>query len=281
MTRPALNRISDTETGQDAIARLEIPMDRLTGRPLLLMLDVDGTLAPIAPTPSMARVPDETRRVIESLVACPGVFVVLVSGRAAHEARQMVGVDRLWAVGNHGAEVIAPNGEVTVDPSVARYANAMTATARVLEPAIHAIEGATLENKTWSLTVHYRAASDDVLPGIRTAVEQAAAASGLRVTEGKKILEVRPPVEIHKGTAVAHMAHSLGGDSPSASLLFAGDDVTDEDAFRLLRLDFPRAVTIHIGDGAGFETAAEFRITDLRVLRDLLSNIEANARRQR
>ena len=77
------------------------------------------------------------------------------------------------------------------------------------------------------------------------------------------------------------MAHSLGGDSPSASLLFAGDDVTDEDAFRLLRLDFPRAVTIHVGDGLSFETAAEFRMTDLRMLRDLLSQIEANARRQR
>ena len=63
---------------------------RLHGRPLLLMLDVDGTLAPIVLRPSLAQVPEETRRVLASLVTRPGVFVVLVSGRAASDARRVI-----------------------------------------------------------------------------------------------------------------------------------------------------------------------------------------------
>src|SRR4051812_26460108 len=102
-----------------------IPRSRLTGRPLLLMLDVDGTLAPIAPRPSLARVPDDTRRVLASLATQPGVSVALVSGRAARDARNIVGVANLWTIGNHGAEVMDPTGHTTVDPGVARYAAAM------------------------------------------------------------------------------------------------------------------------------------------------------------
>ena len=97
---------ASTENDPDLL----IPAARLAGRPLLLLLDVDGTLAPIAPHPTLAHVPDNTRRLIAALAATPGVTVVLVSGRAAPDAKRLVGVERVWTVGNHGAEIIAPNG---------------------------------------------------------------------------------------------------------------------------------------------------------------------------
>ena len=105
---------------------------RLTGRPLVLSFDVDGTLAPIVAHPALARVPDATRRIIASLVTRPGVVVIIVSGRAAYDARRVVGVERVWTVGNHGAEVIDPNGGATVDAAVSRYAQAMARTAQTL-----------------------------------------------------------------------------------------------------------------------------------------------------
>jgi trehalose-phosphatase len=243
----------------------------LAGRPLLLFFDVDGTLAPIAPQPTLARVPDRTRDVLAALVAMPRVTVGLVSGRAARDAKRLVGVEGVWTVGNHGAEIIAPTGDVSVDPEVSRYAEPMARTAQLLEPLVAPIVGVVLENKTWTLSVHYRAADERVLPRLRDIVGDVAAEHGLRVTEGKKVLELRPPIRVDKGTAIERLARDLGGLTDGASILFAGDDVTDEDAFRLLRRQDPNAVTICIGDGA--DTAAEFTLGNTEQLRALLERI--------
>src|SRR5690349_19812664 len=103
------------------------PTARLTGRPLLIMLDVDGTLAPIALLPSLARVPDDTRRIVGQLRTRHGIVVALVSGRAAHDAQRLVGVEGVWTIGNHGAEVMSPTGEVIVEPAIVRYGPAIAA----------------------------------------------------------------------------------------------------------------------------------------------------------
>jgi trehalose-phosphatase len=254
--------------------RSVIPMTRLAGRPLLLMLDVDGTLAPIVRDPALARVPDETRRAIATLASRPDIIVALVSGRSARDARRVVGVDGVWAVGNHGAEVLSAFGEITVDPDVPRYAAAIADAARSLVPVVGEISGAVVENKTWTLSVHYRNADPASIPRLRSAVEAIATRHELRMTDGKKIFEIRPPVRVDKGTAVARLADQLGAHGPDASLLFAGDDVTDEDAFRLLRAEYPHAVTIHVGDDA--ETSAEFTISTVDDMRAVLDRIVAS-----
>ena len=244
---------------------------RLTGRPLVLSFDVDGTLAPIAAHPALAQVPEATRRIIATLVTRPGVIVLLVSGRAAGDAKRVVDVERVWTVGNHGAEVIDPNGDISVDPAVSRYAEAMARTAQTLEPLIGAIRGVLLENKTWTLSVHYRAADERVVPRLREIVEGVAAQHGLIVTKGKMVFEIRPPVGVNKGTAISRLVGDLGGFGHGASVLFAGDDITDEDAFRSLREHHPAAVTICIGDRP--DTAAEFTFGDTDQLRALLERV--------
>ncbi|MBK5189005.1 MAG: trehalose-phosphatase, partial [Gemmatimonadaceae bacterium] len=131
---------------------------RLNGTPLIVMLDVDGTLAPIAPRPEDAAVAPLTRAVLEKLVAMPGVEVVLVSGRAASDARALVGVGGVWTVGNHGFEVVTPTGDLETDPELADQSAAIAQAARELEPIVAAVPGARLENKRWTLSVHYRLA---------------------------------------------------------------------------------------------------------------------------
>jgi len=270
-----MKRAPATGASDENDPELLIPAERLAGRPLLLFFDIDGTLAPIAPQPTLARVPDTTRRLLAALVAMPAVIVGLVSGRAARDAKRLVGVEGVWAVGNHGAEVVAPNGDVSVDPDVSRYAESMARTAQSLEPLLLRIAGVVLENKTWTLSVHYRAADERVLPRLRGIVDDAAATHGLRVTEGKKVLEIRPPIRVDKGTAIERLAQELGGFGDGASVLFAGDDVTDEDAFRFLRQQHPHAVTICIGDGG--DTAAEFTLRGTEDLRALLERIVRTA----
>jgi alpha,alpha-trehalase len=164
-----------------------------------------------------------------------------------------------------------PTGEISVDPGVARYAEAVAQTARMLEPLLVPFEGVAVENKRWTLSVHYRAADDAVVPRVLDEVDRVAARQGLRVTQGKKVFELRPPVPVDKGTAIQRVVGELDASSDHASLLFAGDDATDEDAFQMLRTKFPRAVTIQIGDQPN--TAAEFRFATLDQLRALLERI--------
>src|SRR5687768_11691276 len=107
---------------------------RLAGTPLVVMLDVDGTLAPIVEMFDQATVPPETQRAVAKLVAEPGVHVALVSGRSAAVARRMVGVENLWVAGNHGFEIEGPNGEDFADPGVFKFRDTIATAAARLRP---------------------------------------------------------------------------------------------------------------------------------------------------
>ena len=257
---------------EDTPAALRVPEERLVGRPTVVMLDVDGTLAPIVSHPSLAVVPAETRRVIARLASRDGVSVALVSGRGAHDARRLVSVENVWTIGNHGAEVMDPAGEVVVDPEIVRFGPQVARMARTLEPLLSPLKGVHLENKGWSLSVHYRAADEGIIPRLSAVVEGEAARNGLRMTLGKKVLEVRPPVLVDKGTAVYQLARNLGALGDDAAVVFAGDDVTDEDAFRVLRTHVPRAVTVRVGPAA--HTAAEYPFTSTEEVYSLLLRID-------
>jgi trehalose 6-phosphate phosphatase len=250
---------------------------RLGGTPLVLLLDVDGTLAPIAARPELAEVPAETRRALAALAAAPAVHVGVVSGRGAADARRLAGLTHGWAIGNHGLETIAPDGEQTVDARVAPFSQPLAKAVRTLERLLAAVPGVIVEDKTWSHSIHYRLADPAVVPRVRRAVEDVAREHGLRVTTGKLVLELRPPVRVDKGTAVIALAERLGGLEPSASLLFAGDDVTDEDAFRLLRSRVPHATTVRVG-AESRDTAAELHLPDPAAVQSLLERL-AEARR--
>lgn len=231
---------------------------RLGGTPCLVMLDVDGTLAPIVTRHDEATVPPATRRAVAELVRQPGVHVALVSGRGVTMAHRMVGVDGVWAVGNHGSETRHPDGRVEIDPGVASFEPAVAKVAATLGPLVAMVPGAVLENKTWTLTVHYRQADPGAVPRLRGAIEELARRHDLRLTAGKMIFEIRPPVDVDKGTAVRALAERMGALAPGASLLFAGDDATDEDGFRVLREHAPHAVTVRVVEQDVGETAAEF-----------------------
>lgn len=246
---------------------------RLVGVPCVVMLDVDGTLAPIVSRPDEAEVPPETRRVVAALAARDGVHLALVSGRAAADARRMVSVSNVWVIGNHGSEVIAPDGEQLVDPQVAPFQGPMAQARRKLAALLDPVAGVLVEDKRWSLSIHYRQADPHVLPRLQAIVEGVARELGLRVHDGKMVFEVRPPVLVDKGTAVFSLAQRLQALAEGATLLFVGDDRTDEDAFRLLRLRVPQAVTVRVADDPGLHTMAEFVVADPPAVRALLEEL--------
>lgn len=245
---------------------------RLSSSPLLLALDIDGTIAPIAPTPADARVPDETRRTLEGFAALDHVRLVFVTGRAAADGRRLAAVANSWTIGNHGIEVIDPAGALRVNSSAEAFGPAIAEAARRLSEALAQVAGVFIENKTWTLSVHVRLAAPDAIPKVEREVTEVARELGLRELHGKKIFELRPPVVINKGTALVDLAQML--DLPSgAAMLCAGDDRTDEDAFRALRSMSVNAVTVHVGTGdhrTALTTDAEFVVPDPPAFHELL-----------
>ena len=235
---------------------------RLDGSPLAVMLDIDGTLAPIAPRPEDAIVPAATRDTLRQLIALPGTTVALVSGRSAEDAWRVAGLAGAWVVGNHGLELRDPDGRVTTPQEVLPYEKVIAEAVRSLRSIERTVAGAIVENKRWGLSIHYRQVEPDASPALIERSREVARELGLRATEGKKIIEVRPPVDINKGTATTALAERVGALRDGASVMYAGDDRTDEDAFRALRTRDPRAVTARIdtseADPSDTATNAEF-----------------------
>jgi len=178
-----------------------------------ILLDVDGTLAPIVQRPDEAAVPEDARREVGRLVA-RYALVACVSGRTGDDARRLVGVDGVRYVGSHGLE-LAPEADRWRD-ELHRFA------ATVDWP---------VEDKGLTVSFHYREAEneDDALEYLEEVAERARAA-GLAPRFGRKVLEIRPPVEADKGTAVMQLVEEAG----LSRALYAGDDTTDLDAFRAL-----------------------------------------------
>ena len=250
--------------------------ERLSGTPLMLLLDIDGTLAPIAGRPTEAVLPQATRLVIDQLARTPDVHVVAVSGRSALDSRRLICLDDTWIIGNHGIEVAPPMGPPVPRAEVVPFADRVAvAAARALAFA-HDIPGVIVENKIWTLSVHYRLANRHIVPELTNQVIGIARDLGLRVTTGKEVIELRPPIDIDKGTAAVELAQSLGALDHEASILCAGDDRTDEDMFRELRRAQPRCATIRVGhDATAPDTAAEFGLPDPDAMRLLLQDILA------
>jgi trehalose-phosphatase len=267
------------KTGIDRF--IAVTADRLDGTPLAVMLDVDGTLAPIASTPDQAVVPPPTREAVQKLATLPGVVVALVSGRSATDAWRLAGVDGAWVIGNHGFELRTPDGQLSPVEVVRPYEQAIAEAAHILTAAEPVIPGAIVENKRWTMSLHYRLVDPAEVPTLVERAREVAATLGLRVTEGKKIVELRPPVDVNKGTATVSLARHIGALADGASALYAGDDRTDEDAFEALRACNPRAITIHVSGAHDQQggTRAEIVLNSPDELREALDLVAARRSR--
>ena len=255
--------------------------DRLSHSPFLVALDIDGTLAPIAPTPEQAAVPPLTRKTLERLTRLPNVHVAFVTGRAAADGRRLVAVPNSWTIGNHGVELIDPGGALRVNPAAEVYGPAVARAVQLLRDRVGGLRGVLVEDKTWTVSVHVRLADADVVPNVEREVQSIARELGLVELHGRKIFELRPPIAIHKGIALLDLGAALGvfhGEVMTGSLLYAGDDRTDEDAFRVLPAPPGRAVTVHVGSAdlpGGQHTIAELLLDDPAAMHDFLEWLAA------
>lgn len=202
---------------------------------LLVLVDYDGTLTPIVARPEEAHLSAATRRALRRLLGAPGVHVGVVSGRSLVWLRKRLGLPAAICVGNHGLE-IKGRGVAFVHPAARRGTARMRALARKLNRALRGLPGAWVEEKTLSISVHWRGVRPPDVERFHRVVHGVLAADvrrrRVRVTTGKRVIEIRPPVAWDKGRAVAYLRKHLGAASPA--VWYLGDDTTDEDAFRVV-----------------------------------------------
>jgi trehalose 6-phosphate phosphatase len=230
-------------------------LDAFSQPDTLVALDYDGTLAPIADDPFRAHMQAMTRRLLSRLAQRRPSLVL--TGRSRRDAlRLMEGIDGIEVIGNHGMESAhAPS--LSVLDQVATWkkwlAQRMTET-----------EGVTLEDKGYSLSLHYRLAPD---PLLAAAFAHAIAAQlpEARLVGGKCVLNVLPAGALDKGGALLQELRRTG--SPRA--LFVGDDITDEDVFRL---DLPKQI-LSIRVGLSARSQARYFLRDRDEVDQLLSHL--------
>ena len=192
-------------------------LERLAAEPAAaaILLDVDGVLAPIVEVPADAAVPEETRVELRRLHHRYGL-VACVSGRSGADAERVVGLSELEYVGEHGLELA---------PEAAAWRERLHGFAAT-------VDWDDVELKPLTVSFHYRRAPDEAEAlELLEAVATRATAEGLKPRFGRKVLELRPPLDASKGTAVRELLRRAG----LRRALFAGDDTTDLDAFAALQ----------------------------------------------
>ena len=228
----------------------------LAARPRGIFSDVDGTLSPIAPTPEEARLANGA---LAALGALRSGFdaVGLVSGRAPLDLWRMAPAPGLLYAGNHGFERLALDAggapHVEPIPEAAPWRAPVAAALAELRAELgDTLPGARFEDKGVTASLHVRATADPAAAErmALAAARRAARRHGLRVTRGRMIIELRPPLAMDKGVIITALCQEAG----LRSAIYLGDDRTDMDAFRALRL-----LT---------QTSPEFRGLSVAVLHD-------------
>jgi trehalose 6-phosphate phosphatase len=241
-----------------------------------ILLDIDGTLAPIVELASDARVPERTRQLLAQLAKRYGV-VACVSGRRASEARAMVSVGTISYLGSHGAELLRAGWtQPVLDENVAHWARRVQEFGREVDTPDLRRQRVRIEDKGLIVAFHWRGAPDEA--AARAAIDSIATraeSGGLRTHWGRKVLEVRPPVRIDKGAGISTFLAEEDVDTA----LYAGDDRTDIDAFRALaelardgRLKRVLRVGVHSDEGPDeISSETDFVVEGTGGVRDLLS----------
>ena len=192
-----------------------------------VLTDIDGTLAPIMPTPDMSEVSQELKDLLQRLSE-KYLLVAGISGRKTEDAFELIGLEAVVYFGNHGFEILR-DGEVEVIPEALPYLEKVQELERLAREEL-APEGAFVEEKGITASIHYRNAPREVGERCVQFVKREGERLGLRITVGRGVVEARPPIRADKGTAV----RTLVEEYRPQRAMFIGDDTTDLDAFREL-----------------------------------------------
>ncbi|MFQ6129399.1 MAG: trehalose-phosphatase [Candidatus Hadarchaeaceae archaeon] len=240
----------------------------------LLLLDYDGTLTPIVERPELAILSSDMKELLKGVSR--HYTLGIISGRSLADVRRIVGLGGIYYAGNHGFEISGPNVEL-VKPEAERVRPILVKLCEELRGKLGNIKGAIVEDKGSTVSVHYRLVAEEEFEHLKNIFEKAVGPhidSGVvKVTQGKKVFEIRPNVEWDKGKAVLWIS---GVVDPKGKLMpiYLGDDRTDEDAFSALK---EKGVTILVSEGPVESNAKYFvkNVDEVKIFFERLINLRA------
>jgi len=214
--------------------------NKLRGRDLLLFLDYDGTLSPIAATPDKAVLPEGMKAGLKALADDPACRVAVISGRGLDDIKKRVGLKGIIYSGNHGLEIEGPQlkYKAVVSPL---YKKAVGQIKGALTAKLSKIKGAIIEDKGFSLSLHYRLVRKNDVPLLKTILRRIVgdypAKKRIMVRPGKMVFDIRPASGLDKGKVVLWLLarESFRRHGRKVTPIYIGDDATDGDAFKALR----------------------------------------------
>ncbi len=238
-----------------ALQSLEEILSDAGDQALAVFLDYDGTLTPIVERPEDAVMDEGMRDTVRELAGL--VTLGVISGRDLPDVRSLVDIDGIFYAGSHGFDILAPGGERHRLDAAEALLPVLDAAEEALRKGIAEVPGAAVERKRYAVATHYRQVDPPRVDEIGQLVDRVLGDSpGLKRSDGKKVIELRPALDWDKGRAVLYLLDASG--ATRALPLYLGDDTTDEDAFRVLR---HRGLGVVVGDG-NRPTAARYRLRD-------------------
>ena len=249
--------------------------DIRTASHVLFLCDYDGTLTPIVDRPRDAILLPAVRDNLSTLARKPNFTVGIISGRSLVELRYMVAIEGIYYAGNHGLEIEGPELDF-ISPEAELGQAMIKDLAEQFTEVLGNIAGVIVEDKGLSLSVHYRMVSkeekDNVAVTFKRMVSPLADAGKIKITKGKKVFEVRPPIDWDKGKAVASIRREIISllKLDRVLTIYLGDDATDEDAFRDLHR--PEGWSVYVGQ-ENASSAADYYLNSTDEVAEFLSRL--------
>lgn len=210
------------------------------GKRLVMFMDYDGTLSPIVADPDMAFMTPEMRAAVRNVAK--RFPTAIVTGRCIEKVCSFVGLPELYYAGSHGMDIKGPNSKedktVLLLQPAREFLPVIDKAYKALVDKTKDTTGARVENNKFCLSVHFRCVDEKSWSSLAEKVKAVLRDfPELELTEGRKVVEVRPSIMWDKGKAVEFLLRSLGFDDDRTNVLpvYIGDDRTDEDAFKVLR----------------------------------------------
>ncbi len=253
-----------------ALDRMQDILSKIKDNEAAIFLDYDGTLTPIVDDPKSALLSDSMKKTLVDLAK--RLHVAVISGRDLPDVQRLVGIERIYYAGSHGFDISGPRGMKRRHEKGTAFLPALDLAEKELQQELEPVQGAWVERKKFSIAVHYRKVAESKIESVKDAVEKVAGRHPeLRLSGGKKIYELQPKIDWHKGKAVLWLLDELGLDKANVVPFYIGDDVTDEDAFRTLKY---RGIGIVVMDQYR-PTEARYRLKDPDQVEQFLKKIIA------
>jgi len=243
------------------------------GLKIALFLDYDGTLVPIQQDPAKCILSDRIKKQLQLLAHSNRCYLAILSGRSLPDIKKRVGIRKIYYGGNHGLDISGPDVRYT-HPKAQLAKPVIKNVKHLLKKDIEHIKGAWLEDKKFTLSLHFRSADKKNIALVKKKFYKVIAEflkqKSFAVIKGKKVLELTPNASWNKGSAVRLILQKLKNNYLP---IYIGDDQTDETAFKEL---FKRGITIRIGKSK--KTSADYYLKGHREVSRLLQQIQEIAK---